>query len=155
MRVREGDVGGADETRLLDHYFAFREAAFPPPGGYVTHRPEPADYAPGRGVFLVVEDDEGRAVGCAGVRLVAGEPLGAELKHVWLEPDVRGRGWADVLLDELERHARDLGAGTIVLDTHDHLASAGRLYSRHGYTETSPYNTNPNATRWYRKVLGE
>jgi GNAT superfamily N-acetyltransferase len=153
VRIREDDVTGPEASRLLDAYFAYRAEAFPRTGAYVTTAPDPADYAPGRGAFLVLEDDYGRAVGCAGLRMLPGAPPVAEVKHVWIEPAARGRGRSDALLDELERRARELGAAALVLDTHHTLTSAARLYARHGFAPTPPYNANPNATVWLRKDL--
>ena len=152
MRIRQGDVAGDEATRLLDAYFAYRAAAFPGPGAYRLSRPDATDYAPGRGVFLLVEDDDRVPVGCAGVRLLA--PRRAEVKHVWLDPAARGRGWADTLMDEVERRADALGAAELVLDTHRTLEPAARLYARHGFAPIEPYNDNPNATAWLRKALG-
>jgi GNAT superfamily N-acetyltransferase len=77
-----------------------------------------------------------------------------EAKHLWLQPQVRGRGWGSLLLAELERRAREFGASEMVLDTNASLEAAGQLYQRSGYEDVPPYNDNPNATNWYRKRLG-
>lgn len=163
MRIREGEVTGPEESRLLADYFSYRADAFPQRGAYVVTGPKPADYAPSRGVFLLVEDDDGIAVGCAGLRMldapIAGDALTAdgaraEVKHVWLSPAARGRGWAHDLMVELERCALELGATQLVLDTHHTLDGAARLYAREGFTEIAAYNDNPNATRWYGKRIG-
>ncbi|AXH35829.1 GNAT family N-acetyltransferase [Humibacter sp. BT305] len=157
MRIREGEVTGPDESRLLADYFAYRAEAFPQRGAYVVTGPKPADYAPGHGVFLVVEDDEGTAVGCAGLRMLdtaSEDGPRAEVKHVWLSPAARGHGWAHDLMAELERRAAGLGAVELVLDTHHTLDGAARLYAREGFCEIAAYNDNPNATRWYGKRIG-
>ncbi|MFB2598594.1 GNAT family N-acetyltransferase [Herbiconiux sp. P17] len=157
MRIRTGDVTAAPERALLDAYFAFRAAAFPQAGGpYTVSYPSPVDFDGVNGVFLVVEDDDGTPVGCGGIRMLADADAGVvrfEVKHVWLSPDTRGRGWAGLLMAELEHRARTFGATELVLDTHDSLDGAARLYARLGYEQIPAYNENPNATRWYRKVL--
>lgn len=156
MRVREGDVAGADEQALLDEYFAFRSSAFPPDRTYVVAKPRPADFAPGHGVFLVAEDDLGRPIGCAGLRAMPVDPCGSvrgEVKHVWVRPEARGIGAGGALMDEVERRAQGWGMGELVLDTHHTLESAARLYARHGFVPIAPYNANPNATRWYGKRI--
>ena len=157
MRIRPGDVTAAPERALLDDYFAFRAAAFPSDGSpYTVTYPDPAAFAGGNGVFLVIEDDGGALVGAGGIRMLATDDPATvrfEVKHVWLAPETRGRGWATDLMNDLEARARAFGATELVLDTHDTLTAAARLYARLGYEPTAPYNTNPNATRWYRKPL--
>ncbi len=156
MRTRTGDVSAPAERALLDDYFAYRAAAFPTAGGYSVTMPDPAAFEPPAGVFLVVEGDDGAAVGCGGIRMLPSpetETVRYEVKHVWIDPAARSHGWATELLLELERRALELGATELVLDTHHTLESAGRLYARLGYLPTAPYNSNPNATRWYRKPL--
>jgi GNAT superfamily N-acetyltransferase len=107
--------------------------------------------SPPHGRFLVVRDDDGRAVGCGGVKLVdAGT---AEIKRMWLDPSVRGRGLGAVLLEALEDAARALGATTGVLDTNETLDAALALYRRHGWQEVPAYNDNTYATHWFTKPL--
>ncbi len=137
---------------LLTDYFAMRGTAFP--GQYRPVVPERAVFEPPAGVFLVVFDGE-RAVGCGGIRRIADGPSGIryEVKHLYLAPETRGRGWGRLLLDDLERRAREWDAGELVLDTHHTLEAAGGLYSAAGFAPIEPYNDNPNATRWYGKPL--
>ncbi|RUQ86516.1 N-acetyltransferase [Labedella gwakjiensis] len=137
---------------LLTEYFTSRELGFTG-GTYRIVHPDPARFTPPAGVFLVVEDDEGRPVGCGGIRSL--DPTRFEVKHLFLRPETRGRGWGGSLLRELERRAADLGAVDIVLDTNSSLASAAALYRSAGYEDVEPYNDNPNATNWYRKVLAD
>lgn len=147
----------ADDDRareLLVEYFAMRADIFPG-GGYRPVFPAAAAFQPPAGVFLLVVDDEGRDVGCGGIRRIDPGPAGVryEVKHLYLRPQTRGRGWGRVLLDGLETRAREWDAAELVLDTHHTLAAAGGLYAAAGYATIAPYNTNPNATRWYAKPL--
>ncbi|GAA2222629.1 GNAT family N-acetyltransferase [Herbiconiux moechotypicola] len=156
MRTRRADPSEPAAHALLRDYFEYRASAFPVAGGYTVTYPDPAAFVPPAGVFLLLEDDEGRAVGCGGIRMLPSPAEGAvryEVKHVWTDPAARGSGGATLLLTELESEARALGATELVLDTHHTLESARRLYARLGYLPTEPYNTNPNATRWYRKPI--
>lgn len=139
------DAPVADE--LLGEYFTSRELGMP---GYRVFRPDPAQFEPPAGVFLVAELD-GAAVGCGGVRMLA--PGRAELKHLWVRPAARGAGLGRALLGELERRAVELGATQIVLDTNERLEAAQSLYRSSGYADIPPYNDNPNATHWFRKSL--
>ncbi|RFA20820.1 GNAT family N-acetyltransferase [Subtercola boreus] len=173
MHLVERPVTAPDAHLLLTHYFTSRELDFPRAlGTYRVTYPDPAQFVPPAGVFLVATDDTGEPVGCGGIRMlpasdrarlpergVAGSAHNAptpvyEVKHVWLEPAARGQGWASILMAALEDRARAFGADTVVLDTNASLASAARLYARLGYGGVGPYNDNPNATNWYLKRLG-
>ena len=133
---------------LLADYFAMRRAAFPG-GTYTTAFPAATVFAP-PGAFLVMWDGD-TAVGCGGIRPIAGgdHDHRFEVKHLYLAPQTRGRGWGRVLLDGLVGRAREAGAVEVVLDTHHSLTAAAGLYAAAGFTAITAYNENPNATRWY------
>ncbi len=155
LRFRDASVTDPDAHRLIADYFAERAAGFPAEQGqYRPTWPDAAQFMPPAGVFLVIDDEQGRAVGCGGVRRIPPAADGAvryEVKHLWLAPEGRGRGEGRRLLHELERRAVAFGADEIVLDTNASLAAAGGLYRSSGYVEIEPYNANPNATHWYGK----
>ena len=147
-------VDSADGHELLAEYFAMRAATFPG-HTYLTVFPDPSVFEPPAGVFVLVHDDDGTAVGCGGIRRIDDGPAGAryEVKHLYLRPETRGRGWGSLLMDDLEQRAAGFGAAELVLDTHHTLEAAGRLYAASGFEPIDPYNDNPNATRWYGKLL--
>jgi GNAT superfamily N-acetyltransferase len=155
LRFRDAAVTDPDAHRLLGDYFAERAAGFPPEQGeYRPTWPDPAQFTPPAGVFVVLEDETGAAVGCGGVRRIPDAADGTvryEVKHLWLAPAGRGRGEGRRLLAELERRAIGFGAGELVLDTNASLEAAGGLYRSSGYVDVEPYNANPNATNWYGK----
>jgi ribosomal protein S18 acetylase RimI-like enzyme len=172
MTLREAAVDSPESRRLLADYFAWREASFPSASGpYTVTFPEPDAFRAPRGVFLLAfspDDDpdsprddperenDGKAIGCGGIRRIADDDRGRvryEVKHVWLAPQSRGRGLATTLMIELETRARRFGADAVVLDTHDSLEGAAKLYARLGYRRVDAYNDNPNATVWYAKDL--
>jgi GNAT superfamily N-acetyltransferase len=142
-----------DAQSLLSDYFRMRAETFPGgPDSYRTVFPDPAQFAPPVGVFLVVDDEFG-AVGCGGVRMLG--PQRAEVKHLYLRDRARGRGWGRELLAELEARAVGLGARQIVLDTNASLEAAQGLYRTTGYDDIPAYNDNPNADVYLRKFLGD
>jgi GNAT superfamily N-acetyltransferase len=161
VSLRETPVTADSAHALLAEYFAARAETFPPSmGQYSTTFPDPTQFVRPTGVFLVVEDvdlaGEPADVGCGGIRRVAPGENGharVEIKHLFLQPHVRGRGFGRLLLTELERRAVEFGAEEIVLDTNASLAAAGGLYRSSGYLDIAPYNENPNATHWYGKTL--
>ena len=160
VTFRETSVLDAAAHALLTEYFASRASTFPTSqGAYRTTFPNPDDFEPPQGVFLVLESadlaGEPSDVGCGGIRRIADDELGPryEVKHLWLQPHVRGSGFGRAMLQELERRAREFGAKQTVLDTNDSLEAAGGLYRSSGYTSVPAYNDNPNATNWFAKTL--
>lgn len=162
--VSFADVAVTDATahRMLSDYFAERAVSFPASqGAYRTTFPDPSQFVPPAGVFLLAYDEDGEA-GCGGVRelsvpLADADPelpvVRYEIKHLWVAPAHRGQGLGRAILSELEHRARGFGATEVVLDTNASLEAAGGLYRSHGYENIQPYNDNPNATDWFRKQL--
>lgn len=89
------------------------------------------------GVFLVVRDDIGGAVGCGGICRF--DETRAELKRMYVAPQARGLGLGRQVLEELEAHARRLGYRGIVLETGDRQPEALGLYASAGYQRIPCY----------------
>src|SRR5262245_11647755 len=86
-------------------------------GGFDAERSvsaEPDEMSPPAGIFLVLYEGL-RPVACGGLKTL--EPEVGEIKRMYVAPDVRGRGYAKILLAELEARARAAGHRRIVLDT--------------------------------------
>src|SRR5215207_6605360 len=147
--ITQVGVDSPDAHDLLAEYFAMRVSTFPG-HTYTTVFPDSSVFEPPAGAFVLVLDDDGAAVGCGGVRRIEDGPAGPryEVKHLYLRPERRGRGWGRVLMDDLEHRAIAFGAVELVLDTHHTLEAAGKLYAASGFESIDPYNDNPNATRW-------
>lgn len=154
----------ADARALLDQYFADRAATRPASlGPYVPASPDPAQFTPPRGVFLVARDEHGAPIACGGVRRVdpgaewRDPALGGddwmEVKHVFTAPEARGTGAAGAMMQHLEDAAARLGADRLVLDTSSSLEAAARLYAKRGFERIRPFNDNANADRWFGKRL--
>lgn len=148
----------ADDPRaiaVLTAYFDLRGAIFPAGQQYRPTFPGADAFTPPAGVFLVAVGADGTDLGCGGIRRIEDGPRGPrfEVKHLYVDPEARGQGIGRTLLEALESSARGWGAAELVLDTHHTLEAAARLYDAAGFEPTAPYNTNPNATRWYRKPL--
>ena len=119
----------------------------------VPHAPSasPADFTPPTGVFLVGRDDSGRPVAGGGVK---GLGDGAcEIKRMYVDPSVRGRGVGRELLAALEDAARSLGYRVARLDTGEKQPHAERMYREAGYRAIGNFNGNPFASFFGEKDL--
>jgi len=89
------------------------------------------------GIFLVIRDDDGRAVGCGGIARF--DDARGEVKRMYVVPDARGRGLGRRLLEDLEAEARRLGYGSVVLETGDRQQEAVGLYESSGFERIPCY----------------
>jgi GNAT superfamily N-acetyltransferase len=152
MRVIETSPDDPVTAGLLQDYFAERVDGFTA-GRYRVAAPDPAQFLP-PGVFLRIEEDDGAALACGGLREI--EPADGrrmEVKHLYVAPAARGSGIGRRLLGRLEAHARREGADWLVLDTNRSLEAAAGLYRSSGFVPVPPFNDNPNATDWFAKRL--
>jgi len=97
---------------------------------------DPDAFAPPAGAFLVARYD-GRPAGCGGLRTV-GDGVG-ELKRMYVDPAVRGRGVARRLLAGLEDAGRALGFSRLLLETGTKQPEALALYASAGWERAEPY----------------
>jgi GNAT superfamily N-acetyltransferase len=74
---------------------------------------------------------DGRAVGCGALRKL--DLTTAEVKRMYVEPEMRGHGVAKRVLEHLEVVGRDLGVERLVLETGIYQAEAIGLYHKAGF----------------------
>jgi ribosomal protein S18 acetylase RimI-like enzyme len=110
----------------------------------------PAEMVPPVGWFVLLVDG-GQVVGGGGVRRL--DEGVAEIKRMWVDPALRGRGLGRRLLEALEAAAADLGYERVRLDTAASMDAALALYGRAGYAPIPPYNENSYASFWGEKRL--
>ena len=107
-------------------------------GGVDATPVEASEFAPPLGLFMVGYVD-GAPVVCGGWRLrcAGADPRlrdgDVELKRMFVPGQHRGRGYARLLLAELERAATDAGGLRIVLETGTKQPEAIALYLSSGY----------------------
>jgi putative acetyltransferase len=101
---------------------------------------------------LVLEDGEARACGC--IR-ACGDPGRAELKRMFVKKESRGRGYAKLVLRELEDWARELGFAELLLETGHRQPEAIALYENTGYKRSENYGiyAGDENSICYRKAL--
>lgn len=114
-------------TEALSRYRDIIDPSEPPPTN---------DLLVPRSTFLLVQLG-GQAVGCAALRPL--DAATAEVKRMYVVPQVRRRGIARCLLGELERRAVEFGYSLIRLETGNRQPEAVALYESFGFRRIAPY----------------
>jgi putative acetyltransferase len=91
---------------------------------------KPQHIAPGLGTFVIARVN-GRAVGCGALRKL--DETTAEVKRMYVEPELQGKGVGRQILETLEAVALELGMHRLVLETGIYQAEAIALYRRAGF----------------------
>ena len=77
-----------------------------------------------------VLEDGGEIAGYCNLRIIAGE---GELMRIAVHPAKRGRGYAREMMEELEKHASENGAQSLLLEVRASNLPAICLYKSYGY----------------------
>jgi len=139
IEIRRDDLTSAVAQALIGALDADLRARYPGDGSEYF-RLDPEEVGPGRGAFVVAYDAD-TPVGCGAVRVI--DSGVAEIKRMYVLPDLRGRGIARRMLEALEREARSLGVTKLLLETGTHQPEAIALYSKAGFSPTDPYGGYP------------
>lgn len=86
-------------------------------------------------VVVVYEND--KPVACGAIREFS--PNTMEVKRMYTLPEQRGKGYAAMVLAELERWARELGGTKCILETGYRQPAAVHLYEKSGYKRIPNY----------------
>lgn len=151
MTIAPEPFESPDARRLIDALDAHLASRYRPEQRFGPNL-KPGQLASGLGTFLVARVD-GRAVGCGAVRLL--DPATVEVKRMYVEPEVRGRGVAKEILTHLEAAGRELGATRSVLETGIYQDEAIGLYRRAGYTEVDcwgEYASSPTSVCFEKTI---
>jgi DNA-binding MarR family transcriptional regulator/GNAT superfamily N-acetyltransferase len=151
VRLSVEDPSSADAEWCLDRYFAELDARFE--AGFDASRSISADaheLTPPAGALLIARR-RGHPVACGAVKFHPDAP--AEIKRMWVAPEVRGAGLGRRILQELERIARDRGVRVLRLETNRALTEAVALYLGSGFREVAAFNDEPYAHHWFEKRL--
>ena len=143
------DPDGEVASRLLQRYYNELNARFEEGFDVDSSKPTPTDeFRAPHGTFLVARIDE-LPVGCGAIRRL--DDTTGEIKRMWLDPSIRGKGLGRQMLAALESVARELGYTSLCLDTSRFLSEAISLYRSSGYEDVAAYNDNPHADLWFLK----
>jgi GNAT superfamily N-acetyltransferase len=150
VELREEPMDGPVAQELLAAFFDEMLPRYPGWRPDVGPSAEPHEFRRPTGTFVVAYD-EGRPVGCGGVKRL--DDRAAEIKRVYVVPEARRTGVARRIVERLEGFARDTGYEVLRLDTGDQQPDAVALYRASGYREIADYNANPEASFWFEKEL--
>ena len=90
-----------------------------------------ANYVARGGVFEVIENNEGKIVGTVGLYPL--DETTIELRKMYFDPSIRGRGLGKQMLKEMIEKAKILGYLRVYLETASVLAQAVHLYESEGF----------------------
>jgi GNAT superfamily N-acetyltransferase len=99
---------------------------------------DPARFVPPQGLFLLALLD-GEPVGMGGWRWGGPAEGDAEIKRMYVREARRRSGVARIILDELERTAKDAGVRRLVLETGNAQPEAIEMYRGSGFADIPPF----------------
>jgi DNA-binding MarR family transcriptional regulator/N-acetylglutamate synthase-like GNAT family acetyltransferase len=102
--------------------------------------------------LMLVASTHGSPMGCGALKFHHGTRV-AEVKRMWVSPDVRALGLGRRILERLAGEARVRGMETMRLETNRTLAEARRLYETAGFIEVEAFNNERYAHHWFERSL--
>ena len=140
INIRREDLSSETAQTLIAALNADLRARYPEGDGMHYFRLDVDEVRPGLGAFVVAYD-AGTPVGCGAVRTIGAGV--AEIKRMYVVPNVRGRGIARRMLDVLESEARAIGVTMLMLETGTRQPEAIALYEKTGYSLRGPFGEYP------------
>jgi uroporphyrinogen-III synthase/GNAT superfamily N-acetyltransferase len=104
------------------------------------------ELSPPNGLLLVARLD-GQPVGCSCLTLVA--PDVANIKCMWIDPSVQGRGLGRQLLERIIVEGRRLGLQRLQMETNEALTEVISLCRDVGFAEVEPFSDEPHSHYWF------
>ncbi len=105
----------------------------------------------GRSFFLVALDDRDNVVGFGSLRQVG--PKIGQIRRLWVNPVMRGRGIGRRMLSALEGAGAVAGFEFTRLEVYDAMSQAILLFETSGYVHVEPFEESPPDLRAYQKQL--
>jgi GNAT superfamily N-acetyltransferase len=87
--------------------------------------------------FVIVAYSANEPVGCGAIREYSSDTV--EIRRMFVLENQRQKGVASMILDELEKWAKELGFNTCILETSDKLPEAVNLYRKKAYSGIGNY----------------
>lgn len=120
------------------------ERYFDPPAFERELADLPGKYGPPDGALLLATLD-GAPAGCVALRRI--DDTTCEMKRMFVDPAMHGRGIGRALANAILDEARRLGYRSMVLDTSFRQTEAQSLYRSVGFEPTDPYYDMPDDVR--------
>lgn len=137
--MRELAIAPEDPTslavrELIAELDCYLEALYPPESRFGLSIEALQD----KSVTLFVAKIGDKSVGCGGIQLQA--PGYAEIKRMYVRPDMRGEGIGKQIVSEIEAFAKQANVHTLRLETGVYQLAAIHLYQKLGYYPIPPFN---------------
>ncbi len=87
--------------------------------------------------FIIFSDENDNPAGCGALKYF--DPFTIEIKRMFVKKIFRGKGLSKLILHELEKKAKEMNYGRIVLETGVRQPEAVNLYEKSGYRRIEPY----------------
>lgn len=108
----------------------------PEPGGTDTDLDDiEKEYFGRGGLFEILEDKDGNLLGTVGLFPLDDETV--ELRKMYFDKKLRGRGFGKKMLERMIERSRELGFKKIYLETASVLKEAAALYEKYGFKPTT------------------
>lgn len=148
ITVTRGDPRDPEAKSLLDQSHALMQELFDPEDNHYLD----VDTLCLPDIHFFVARTFGKILGCAAL---ANRGEYGEIKSMFVDPDARGTGLADTLMQALIQDAKDQDLKEMKLESGYLLKAAHRLYTRHGFVECGPFGDyeDSDASLFMTKVL--
>jgi GNAT superfamily N-acetyltransferase len=104
-------------------------------------------------VFYVAYDEKESAIACGALKHF--DESTAEIKRMYVKPDIRGRGISKAILTKLEQQAKELHYQRLILETGLKQPEAMSLYRAFGYTPIKCFGRHADDpdSRCFEKII--
>ena len=97
---------------------------------------------------------DNKPISCGAIKELTSDAI--EIKRMYTIPNQRGKGYATIVLNELEKWASELAYGKCILETGKKQPKAIALYIKNGYQQIANYGqyaNNENSVCFQKELL--
>ena len=104
------------------------------------------DKEPSKRCYIVALNENDAVIGGVGIAEFDGIDDCAEMQKLYLDDSAKGKGYSKILVNEIEKIAKDMGYKNLYLETHSNLKVAMSLYEKLGFREIEKPATVKHST---------